>query len=373
MERPTLLLSQSPRPNDAYIQALDPSRQTSKPGLPTSLSGGVYIQHVGNPYIVYILTLTSDDAASSGPAPPLHPNPPNLGECSPERRMSHGLSPPVQHQANITHYPRPINLVPPPQFLSNLHDLEQKWQISRGRTCAGSGPRYSSVSNSRRPRCHLVSISRLESGFSTGNVKADSLLVVQVLNYGPKVPEGWLGCHPLVQESWESRESPKARERSSNQSQTPERTKSPLYQTPLGSPGEHYGGKYHHDPAPVVRRPVPATHDFGRSPNLLLSTQTPPLRPISARTPEKSLPLQEEPEEVVAMPRHEHLSPTPSLPQDGRNTRAALRPEDEETLYEKSDKQDSSNDGSGTPRSPSAGLPADNAQNRFRPPQQPQP
>ncbi|KAE9403000.1 hypothetical protein BT96DRAFT_917798 [Gymnopus androsaceus JB14] len=386
-------------------------KSQSLPLVPTAAQ----IFAAGNPYSGQQASPTSSTSSRRSPMmqppqvqrllpTPPHPNPPNLGERSPERRMSPGPSPPAQHQANITHYPRPINRVPPPQFLSSLHDLEQNWQMTD--ELMADIERADLQQAQVMANGHIYPSYPVGSGFSNGNVKADSpardpgVERVRVTDKSsPKVPEGQLGRHPSVRESRESRESPKARERSSNQSQTPERTKSPLYQTPLGSPGEHYGGQYHHDPAPVVRRPVPATHDSGRSPNLLLSTQTPPLQAISARTPDKSLPLQEEPEEEVTvsaqaepngrdhsrymhqMPRHEHPSPTPSsdlnpegsYPQDGRNSRAALRPEDEETLYEKSDKQDSSNDGSGTPRSPSAGLPADNAQNRFRPPQQPQP
>ncbi|KAF9074678.1 hypothetical protein BDP27DRAFT_1213767 [Rhodocollybia butyracea] len=346
------------------------------------------------------------------PTPP-HPNPPNLQDRSP----SPGASASAQLQANITHYPRPINRVPPPQFLSNLHDLEQNWQMTD--ELMAEIERADLQQAQGMANAHIYSSYPVGSGYNTGNATADSSVVrdlgverVRVTGKSsPKVPEGQLGRRPSVRES---RESPKARDRPSfspNQSQTPERRKSPPYHSPLGSPGEHYG-QYVHDPAPVVRNARPAatattatttTHDS--RPNLSLATQTPPLQAITARTPDKSLPLQEEPEEEVPVAatskaetnsrepsrymhqihhqrEPEHGSPTPSsdlnpegsYAQDGRNSRAALRPEDEETLFEKSDKQDSSNDGSGTPRSPSAGLPVDpNAQNRFRPPPQSQP
>ncbi|KAJ4467865.1 hypothetical protein J3R30DRAFT_3832464 [Lentinula aciculospora] len=342
------------------------------------------------------------------PTPP-HPNPPNLLELSPERRMSPGILPPAQHQVNnITHYPRPINRVPPPQFLSNLHDLEQNWQMTD--ELMAEIERADLQQTQGMAAAHIHPSYPVGSAYNATNVKADSSPrdpgVERIRATGkssPKATEGQLGRRPSVRESRENRESPKARDRPSfspNQSQTPERRKSPPYHSPLGSPGEQYS-QYHHEPTSLARRPPVLTHDS--RPNLTLATQTPPLQAISARTPDKSLPLQEEPEEEITLATkvdvngrdhsrymhqiHQqreqgHGSPTPlsdlnpegSYTHDGRSSRAALRPEDEDTLYEKSDKQESSNDGSGTPRSPSAGLPTaeSTAQNRFFPqPNQP--
>ncbi|KAJ3782779.1 hypothetical protein GGU10DRAFT_274890 [Lentinula aff. detonsa] len=345
------------------------------------------------------------------PTPP-HPNPPNLQELNSERRVSPGASPPAQHQVNnVTHYPRPINRVPPPQFLSNLHDLEQNWQMTD--ELMAEIEQADLQQTQGLAAAHIYPSYPVGSGYNAASGKVDSSprdpgveRVRAAEKSSPKATEGQLGRRPSVRESRESRESPKARDRPSfspNQSQTPERRKSPPYHPALGSPGEQYN-QYYHEPTSVTRRLAPATD--GR-PNLTLATQTPPLQTISVRTPDKSLPLQEEPEEEVTVAvkaevngrehsrymhqihqQHEqenkdHGSPTPSsdfnpegsYSQDGRSSRAALRPEDEDTLYEKTDKQESSNDGSGTPRSPSAGLPTPEtaAQNRFRPPQQTQP
>ncbi|KAJ3872784.1 hypothetical protein F5051DRAFT_144490 [Lentinula edodes] len=337
------------------------------------------------------------------PTPP-HPNPPSLQELSSEPRMSPGASPPIHQLSNVTHYPRPMNRVPPPQFLSNLHDLEQNWQMT-DELMAEIERADLQQAQGLAAAAHIYPSYPVGSGYNATNVKTDSSprdpgveRVRAAEKSSPKAVDGQLGRRPSVRES---RESPKARDRPSfspNQSQTPERRKSPPYITPLGSPGEQYN-QYHHEPASVARRPA---HDS--RPNLTLATQTPPLQAISARTPDKSLPLQEEPEEEVPVAtkaevngrdhsRYMHQihqqrepelgSPTPSSDlnpegsyiQDGRSSRAAIRPEDEDTLYEKSDKQESSNDDSGTPRSPSAGIPAaeNTEQNRFRPAQQTQP
>ncbi|KAJ3972336.1 hypothetical protein EV361DRAFT_148691 [Lentinula raphanica] len=337
------------------------------------------------------------------PTPP-HPNPPSLQELNSERRMSPGPSPPVQHQMNnITpHYPRPMNRAPP-QF---LHDLDQNWQMTE--------ELMKEIEQADLQQTQGLNAAHIYTSYPVGsglNGKVDVSprdpgveRVRAAEKSSPKAPDGQVGRRPSVRES---RESPKARDRPSfspNQAQTPERRKSPPYHSPLGSPGEQY--QYYHDPISVARRAAPATDV---RPNLTLATQTPPLQVISSvKTPDRSLPLQEEPEEEVPVTtkvdsvngrehsRHmhqihqqhepeqkDHGSPMPSsdlIPegsysQDGRSSRAALRPDDEDTLYEKSDKQESSNEGSGTPRSPSAGLPTPDtiAQNRFRPPQQNQP
>ena len=236
-----------------------------------------------------------------------------------------------------------------------------------------------------------------------------------------------------------SRESPKSRDRQSQpqptsspafpqthaQASTPERRSSPSYHSPLGSPGEHTASNYtqykretypphpriptppltrrpsnapNHDPSNATKRSTPPATS-------LLSSQTPPQQAIKTRSPDRSLPVQEEPEEDVALTakngirdrekwkgnEHLHLdemsermsSPTPSSdlhPEGhtsrfdtygGRESRAGHREDDDETLIEQATSDRRSHDGSRdseeeghTPRSPSVTLPHD-GQGRF--------
>ncbi|EED80512.1 predicted protein [Postia placenta Mad-698-R] len=215
------------------------------------------------------------------------------------------------------------------------------------------------------------------------------------------------------------RESPRTRDRSQTVSsissldghssqRTPEYRGSPQYQTPLASPGERsatypqYAPEGYQvqatatqGPTPPTRKPVPAIDATASrvtppaSSKLAASSHTPPLQAMAARPPDRSLPVQEEPEEDVGHyiehePEYEDRhrdSPTPSdaYPDahgsryDARHEQArGLRhPEDdEETLNEEVDEQrkqakssEDSESGSGfTPRSPSVNLPERPAQ-----------
>ncbi|KAF8890372.1 hypothetical protein BD779DRAFT_1785035 [Infundibulicybe gibba] len=281
--------------------------------------------------------------------------------------------PPPQHshsQPNVnTHYPRPINRVQPPQFLNYRNgepwemtdelladieraDLQQaQSHVHPSNTYMSGYPRGESASPPKDP-----GVERVRASERTSPKDMDPSQQLR---------------RPREQAS---RESPKGRDRQPTspttaafQSQSPERRMSPpSYTVPLGSPGEHPGNyaTYSRDSPPVLRR----ANTDARPPNSnSLATQTPPLQAINSRTPDRSLPVQEEPEDdlassskKIASPRErevwkgEHISegnsPRYEGHNSGRDSRSGHREQHEQDDSEK--RRDSF-----TPRSPTAGLP----------------
>ncbi|KAF8921542.1 hypothetical protein CPB85DRAFT_1428522 [Mucidula mucida] len=243
------------------------------------------------------------------PTPP-HPSPPD------ERRS---MSPSPLHAGGVTHYPRPINRVPPQQFLQKFQDGVD-WQMEMTEELLADIER---ADQQQQGVNFAQPVSSYPLGYSNGTSDM-----------------------PAIQD-------PNAKFTSNVK--TPERRASPSYHTPLGTPGEtaaqapgyiQYRDQYDSPPA-VKRAPIS------------LATQTPPLQAIHTRSPDKSLPVQEEPEE------DRDTSPTPSSdlhPEgnssryDGRSSRAGHRDDEDDTLIEQSEKR-SSEEGSYTPRSPTAALP----------------
>ncbi|KAG7085575.1 hypothetical protein E1B28_003131 [Marasmius oreades] len=314
------------------------------------------------------------------PTPP-HPNPPNLPEQSLERRMS---PPPNQHPANVSPlYPRPITRVPPPQFLTKF-DMEEPWQMTE--------ELLADIERADMQQSQGQAAPHSPHNFQSNFVKSDSPAkdphVERVRSRersSPKANEGsQLGRRQSLREQ-SVRESPKARERlpaspkrstfSPVQGQTPERQASPPFNNSgLPSPGE----TLRHESSPVLRRLNGLVND-GRT-NLSLATQTPPLQAINTRTPDRSLPVQEEPEDEHDNSSKDHngeddsyahkdpgsplpssdLNPDPgrydvSRTHGGRNSRAGHR-KDDHVSYEDAGKR-STDDGGFTPRSNSVSLP----------------
>ncbi|KAJ7721339.1 hypothetical protein DFH07DRAFT_972292 [Mycena maculata] len=330
------------------------------------------------------------------PSPP-HPAAPH----EPERE----ITPPHPHNAPNVNYPRPINRVAPPQFLTKL---DENWHMTdelmaeieradlqQAQTSAHSYPRES-------PPKLDPAVERLRAAERVSPKNLDS--------QGPR-------RQPL-------RESPKSRERerqpnsptTSSFAQAPRTPDagSPAYHTPLQSPGDHeYSyNPYHQDhgsPSQVslARRTSNAAPSESRPVLLAVGThgQTPPLQVMSVnpRTPDRSLPVQEEQEDEVpsgldsgVAPPHDHYgdgrgpvrssSPTPSsdlnpdadvaryeanlLSHGGRDSRAGHREEDDDTLIDQ-DLDETvharathavpDEEGGFTPRSPQSGLPPDHA------------
>ncbi|KAI0260896.1 hypothetical protein BC834DRAFT_897936, partial [Gloeopeniophorella convolvens] len=230
-----------------------------------------------------------------------------------------------------------------------------------------------------------------------------------------------------------------------------QRTESPQYLTPLSTPGEHTASYTQYDrelrtaqsaalppSPPASRQNVPYTEPLRTTPPSVaaLTTQSPTGQSVKARTPDKSLPVQEEPEEDgtdereqereqdrwtpggsdygrhshrheqetrdVDRQRHIGSSPTPSsdlLPEgfdprydtrherNGRDTHSQSQRKSSDETQQQHDDDDDDDDGherdfgrtqsqdeeSYTPRSPSASLPPERGFNARSSPAHPQP
>ncbi|KAJ7476961.1 hypothetical protein B0H11DRAFT_2234921 [Mycena galericulata] len=337
----------------------------------------------------------------SPPNSRLLPSPPHPGAPHEQERQ---ITPP--HNAPNVNYPRPMNRVPPPQFLTQL---DENWQMTdelmaeieradlqQAQSTSHPYPRDS-------PPKQDPAVERIRAAERVSPKNLDS--------QGQR-------RQPL-------RESPKSRERErqpispttasfAQAPRTPEGG-SPAYHTPLQSPGDHeyaynpYQNQDHGSPSQggLARRPSNAAPSDSRSVLLAVGTQgqTPPLQAMSVnpRTPDRSLPVQEEQEDEVpgaldsgvASPRDHYgdgrgplrsSSPTPSsdlnpegiaryeanlLSHGGRDSRAGHREEeDDETLIEqdldetvrpRGTHAGADEEGGYTPRSPQSGLPPDHA------------
>ncbi|KAK7022933.1 hypothetical protein VNI00_016823 [Paramarasmius palmivorus] len=310
------------------------------------------------------------------PTPP-HPNPPNLPEQSPERHIS---PPPSQHPANLaTHYPRPIPRVAPPQFLTKF-EMEEPWQMTEELLADIER------ADLQQSQGHSLPAHALPGPYTKSESPAAKDPLVERVRSSEKsspkaIDGGQLGRRHSLRDSPKSRDRPTASPKTStfspSQIQSPERRVSPSFNGGLPSPGETQGQL--RDSPPVLRRAVNGHSN--------LATQTPPLQAINARTPDRSLPVQEEPEDEVGVPAKKqdlrdddqyrqdrtgdyHGSPLPSsdvhpegrnVPYDvsrthgGRSSRAGHR-DAEHTLIEDSGKR-STDEGGFTPRSSSVNLP----------------
>ncbi|KAK0492807.1 hypothetical protein EDD18DRAFT_1182787 [Armillaria luteobubalina] len=323
------------------------------------------------------------------PTPP-HPSPPETAE----HRMSPQLSQPPHPQPNVnTHYPRPINRVPPQQFLSKFQN-EENWQMTEELLAEIERADLQQSQNIAQPP------NSYPMGYGQADSPSRDPAVERVRATEKSSPKDVDGRRQQA-----LRESPKVRDRQpsspSAQIQAPELRQSPAYHTPMGSPGEHPSAlqnyaQYQYDASPIPKRISAPSGADGR-PALSLSTQTPPLQAIHTRSPDRSLPVQEEPEDELTHLQsnngdtrdreiwagteveHHQTSPAPSSDLhpdgnssrydpnrsfDGRSSRAGHRDDDDETLIEPDQRDEE--DGQYTPRSPSSGLPADIAQDRYQ-------
>ncbi|KIK01082.1 hypothetical protein K443DRAFT_99269 [Laccaria amethystina LaAM-08-1] len=341
------------------------------------------------------------------PTPP-HPNPPNILDSTPERRITPPPPPQHSHSQPIinTHYPRPMPRTAPPQFLTKfemtdelLAEIERADQQQSQNQITPHAPAPHPYTSGYLPRS--------ESPPAPKDPNVERIRAME--RSSPNGPDN--GQQRRTREPQATRESPKARDRQPTspivasfaaqvQAHTPERRGSPL----VPGPGENLAGytaQYSRDSPPVLRRPSNAVNPESRS-NLSLASQTPPLQAI-ARTPDRSLPVQEEAEDEFRIPskngpgpheswknneqsvsehnsRRPPPSPTPSSDlhpegnsqrydinhmHGGRESRTGHRGEDGKPLLEKDQPQtaryvsrDSGEEEGGyTPRSPTAGLP----------------
>ncbi|KAJ7174443.1 hypothetical protein C8R46DRAFT_891781 [Mycena filopes] len=301
--------------------------------------------------------------------------------------------PALEREVTPPHHPRPINHVAPPQFLTKL---DENWQMTDELLAdIERADLQQAQSNSHYPR---ESPPKLDPAVE--RIRAAERVSPKNLEQQRRQP---------------LRESPKSREREPRQPisptsasflqmpRTPEGGGSPAYHTPLQSPGDHeysynpYQNQDHGSPTQVS-----LTRRASNAGSVLLGAgQTPPLQAMSVnpRTPDRSLPVQEEQEDEVpgavngVAPLRDHYgdgrgadrsnSPTPSsdlnpegyeaslLSHGGRDSRAGHREDDDDTLIDQEDVDATvhprgthpapDDEGGYTPRSPQSGLPPDHA------------
>lgn len=323
----------------------------------------------------------------------------------------------VPQVAQNPHHPRPINRLQATNFLSQFG--AEPWQMS---------PEFMAEIE----RADLLHAPAGQAGFAYAGGAASAGLGQFPVAKDPAVERVRAGdrSSPKDQDntaaakrqsrdkdSMNTRDSPKARDRSQTVSsmeghvaaaRTPEYRGSPQFQTPMTSPGERTatytqyvpdvyrdqgGSAQTQGPTPPTRKPVPPVGPAEAAPtrttpptsSKLSSSHTPPTQVMTSRQSERSLPLQEEPEEDAHYVDHEpgyedrHRS-SPPPPSDmyaearyeprREHARTASRgsedDEDDVTLNEEDDEphqmqgKDGEDSGSGsgfTPRSPSVPLP----------------
>ncbi|KAJ3505281.1 hypothetical protein NLJ89_g7501 [Agrocybe chaxingu] len=305
------------------------------------------------------------------PTPP-HNNPPNFQE---DRR-----SPPPPTQSNVnSHYPRPAPRAPIAAYPAKFQSIDDHWHMTEELLADieradqqqaqyqsqvqsyPSGPRNDS------PVGRPPNVERVRAAAERASPTAQHRGREQVARESPKNRQPG---SPIVASFGQL------------QSSTPERRMSP--QLPADPHPASYLAQYSAREAPPLRR---APNSDPQRLNTSMASQTPPLQAIAARTPDRSLPVQEEDEvtskngsgahsnwqasdQVDEHPFHSS-SPTPSsdLNPDGtaqrfEPTAQAVRRDDEKGDEDRERSQyaerDSTEESGGfTPRSPTAQLPDD--------------
>ncbi|KAI0771681.1 hypothetical protein BD413DRAFT_604432 [Trametes elegans] len=348
--------------------------------------------------------------------------------------LMHAHSQPIIPQLPNQHHPRPVNRVQAAPFLTQ-YQQEEHWAVTEELMAEFEQGQYGShlpgtagvayaggaASNRVKPRHESMPVPVPVSGPAIAPAKDPAVERVRATDRAsPKDSDGGSVGQAAKRQSRDkerdaqaARESPKARDRSGTVSsqqvgdgqnglgRTPDSRGSPQYQTPMASPGERTAAYTQYVPesypsppqAPSqapTRKPVPTvsqaeaanTRLTPPATSKLTNNHTPPLQTMATRPPDRSLPVQEEPEEDVGhefehddepqyADRH-HSSPTPSsdLYPEGHTTRYDARHEqrheeddDDETLNDEGDdhvpqnKSSEDSEAGFTPRSPSTNLP----------------
>ncbi|KAF5371999.1 hypothetical protein D9615_008130 [Tricholomella constricta] len=237
------------------------------------------------------------------PTPP-HP-PPNVLDGNTDRHVSPPLPPQQSHNPPNPHYnPRPIHRGPPPQFLTKFQNMEQEsWEMTE-ELLAEIERADLQQSQAQTNPANAYPVGYSQNQQNNSSPKDPAVERVRAMERSsPKEPDN---IQQQQRRQQAARESPKARDRqptsptaasfSQPSSQSPERRPSP-FQNPLGSPGEHQSSgymQYTREPPSTVRRSSNVATVESRQPIASLATQTPPLQAITVRTPDRSLPVQEE-------------------------------------------------------------------------------
>ncbi|KAF9780042.1 hypothetical protein BJ322DRAFT_1012478 [Thelephora terrestris] len=314
------------------------------------------------------------------------------------------MPPPPQHslsQPNIhgpAHYPphRPIPRGPPPQFLSQqfpgaedgYQTNEEQWNVADD--FIGDVERVDQSQLSSPGGKHGVAYA---GGAQSGPISPPKDMPVQRLvrnnpeRMSPKdfIENAQTGANTRKPRGDRTSQSsiPSIPSNGSPHSRTPEHRRSPSYplRTDSPQPYSHYDYPQPRVPTPSGLRKVETISPASNQTKL--SNSTPPLHSVKAKSPDRSLPLQEEPEDHHDdYGAHHHGSPTPSsdvypegrpgydLKARGGRDSAGRRVDDDDsaTLNEdlsdeddshvaKSEQRDESSSSGFTPRSPSVALP----------------
>lgn len=324
--------------------------------------------------------------------------------------IHHQMPPPPQHslsQPNIhapPHYPRPIPRGPPPQFLSQQFQAtedgyqtnEENWNLADEIIADMERADQSQLSSPGGK--HGVAYA---GGAQSGPIAPPKDVSIQRLvrnnpeRVSPKefIENAQTGANTRKPRDRSSQSSiPSIPSSGSPHSRTPEHRRSPSYplRTDSPQPYSHFDYAQGRVPTPSGLRKVETITPPTNSTKL--SNSTPPLHSVKAKSPDRSLPLQEEPED-----HHDdydllhHNSPTPSsdvypegrpgydLKARGGRDSAGRRVEDDDsaTLNEdlsdeedvdhvaKPGQRDESSSSGFTPRSPSVALPDTNQRSDY--------
>lgn len=349
----------------------------------------------------------------SPPAPPIHPvTQPSILQHPPPPQPQQNIHPHVPINPTMG-YPRPITRIAPP-FLASFHAMEENWQMTDELMAEIERADYAQTL-SQQPAAPGTSGVAYAGGAQSGAVYVreapsphkDSVLDrVRVAEHPiPKDPDTQAipparrptrvndrdrERDPQPSDSIQPRNRPLPASPGNSPSYSPQGHAqargpspdrlSPPYHTPQGSSGESATAgdyvslkreSYQSSSGPHTRVPTPPT--TRRSSNATsentratppavskLASQTPPLQAMKTRTPDKSLPVQEEPEDDVAASLKDNTS---HLQYDHAGN--PPHDDDDDTLIETetgyirpgNDNDHDGDSASYTPRSPSVTLP----------------
>lgn len=288
-------------------------------------------------------------------------------------------------------YPRPVNRVAP-QFLASFHAMEENWQMTDELMAEIERADYAQALSQQPPAPGTAGVA-YAGGAQSGAVYVreapsphkDSV-IDRVRGSGRNSPKDAENARRPVRgerdrdRDIQSNDGAWVRERPppaspgnppqghpQQRGSSPER-RSPHYHTPQGSSGEggpmgdyvsykreSYQSSHGRIPTPpTIRKPTAAvvTNDMRTTPPAA-SKLTPPLQATKTRTPDKSLPVQEEQEDDIAVKKNDDL-----IQYDRSGT--PHRDDDDDTLIEHENEylhsENGEDSGSYTPRSPSANL-----------------
>ena len=401
-------------------QSYNQQQPVRQPPSPTSSTGSRQSRRSPQPSRISPTTLTTKITTSS----PHDGRDRERVEALPDRRPSpgihtvsqpnihHQMPPPPQHslsQPNIhapAHYPphRPIPRGPPPQFLNQYQPTEEGYQTN--------GEDWNNMADEIIADLERVDQPQLSSpggkhgvayagGAQSGPISASKEIPIQrlVRNNPERVsPKDFIENTPTSANTRKPRDRtsqssiPSIPSNGSPHSRTPEHRRSPSYplRTDSPQPYSHYDYSQGRVPTPSGLRKV-ETISPPTSNQTKLSNSTPPLHSMKAKSPDRSLPLQEEPED-----HHDdydirhHGSPTPSsdvypegrpnydLKARGGRDSAGRRADDDDSATLNEDLSDEDADHAGkpgqrdessssgfTPRSPSVALPDTSQRNDY--------